>query len=399
MRTTLRSLLTAVTLPLLLAPAARLLAQTTVSMRHQSRDVDFSAAVETKPFKTGTTLPATCAAGAAFFKTDAPAGQNLYLCVATNTWMQIAGSGGGGGGSLPTMSGNADGILSTDGFSAAWRMLAGDVTGAPQNVTVTRLRGTNIGTATPTDGQALVYEAANTRYAPRTVINAVQASTGLVCATSAGAATCRTDDAVVPYYLSGAGVPTYSCQTGRDFYTDTTAGALYFCRATNTWQLLSQRRLNVRTATDTLNAAGLFAGVTPWAAQTLAAGSVVEAVWAGAVTATGVDVTMGLEPVLGAASLADAAITTGLLTDGATLPWQVRTSCIVLTAGAAGTMECMSTMAWGEGPGARLSEIYLGTATRAVDTTAPADFRLALTAVGGTGTLSATLRFMKVEVR
>lgn len=44
---------------------------------------------------TGTTLPATCVVGEAFFKSDAIAGQNMYGCTATNTWTQQAGGGGG----------------------------------------------------------------------------------------------------------------------------------------------------------------------------------------------------------------------------------------------------------------------------------------------------------------
>lgn len=47
---------------------------------------DAGAAASTKPAKSGTTLPATCSAGEQFFKTDAGAGKNLYLCTSTNTW-------------------------------------------------------------------------------------------------------------------------------------------------------------------------------------------------------------------------------------------------------------------------------------------------------------------------
>ncbi len=70
-----------------LLPAA-LQAQTQVDLRTQSKAVDFSAAASTQPAKKGTTLPGTCVAGEQFFKTDATAGQNLYLCAAANTWTQ-----------------------------------------------------------------------------------------------------------------------------------------------------------------------------------------------------------------------------------------------------------------------------------------------------------------------
>jgi len=49
----------------------------------------------TAPVKAATSLPATCAIGDLFFKTDATAGQNMYGCTATNTWT-LLGDGGGG---------------------------------------------------------------------------------------------------------------------------------------------------------------------------------------------------------------------------------------------------------------------------------------------------------------
>lgn len=52
--------------------------------------VDASGATSTKPIKSGTSLPATCAANEVFFKTDATAGQNLYFCTAADTWTQMS---------------------------------------------------------------------------------------------------------------------------------------------------------------------------------------------------------------------------------------------------------------------------------------------------------------------
>ena len=63
-----------------------LTAQTQIDLRTQAKNIDFSAANSTRPMKTGTALPATCVAGNMFFKTDAPAGANLYGCTAANTW-------------------------------------------------------------------------------------------------------------------------------------------------------------------------------------------------------------------------------------------------------------------------------------------------------------------------
>jgi hypothetical protein len=82
------------------------LGQTLLDLRTQSKSVDFSAASETRPVKTGTQLPATCSSGALFFLSNAPSGQNLYGCVSANTWaLQSGGTGGGGTGDL-TVSNN-----------------------------------------------------------------------------------------------------------------------------------------------------------------------------------------------------------------------------------------------------------------------------------------------------
>ncbi len=91
-------------------------AQTVIDLRTQSKSVDFSQAISTRPSKTGGTLPATCLTGETFFKTDASAGQNLYGCVATNLWSLL-----GGGQSLPGMGGQNNRVLSNDGSTAAWR--------------------------------------------------------------------------------------------------------------------------------------------------------------------------------------------------------------------------------------------------------------------------------------
>ena len=83
-----------------LAAASLVCAQTQVDLRTQSKTVDFTAAPETRPVKTGTALPATCTTGDMYFLTTAVAGANLYGCVAVNTWSLQSGGGGGGGGSV-----------------------------------------------------------------------------------------------------------------------------------------------------------------------------------------------------------------------------------------------------------------------------------------------------------
>lgn len=72
--------------------------QTTVDLSRQARNVDFSTAAATRPVKTGTDMPGVCSPGELYFKTDAPAGQNVYGCVATSTWALMTNSVSSGGG-------------------------------------------------------------------------------------------------------------------------------------------------------------------------------------------------------------------------------------------------------------------------------------------------------------
>lgn len=73
--------------------AGGLPAQTQVDLRTQTKDVDFSGAVSTTPWRVGTVLPAVCVVGQVFFNTTAAAGQNVYLCTAQNIWTLTAGPG------------------------------------------------------------------------------------------------------------------------------------------------------------------------------------------------------------------------------------------------------------------------------------------------------------------
>ncbi len=147
------------------ALSGTLAAQTAVDLRAQSRNVDFSGAVATKPFKTGVTLPAVCSAGETFFKTDAPAGHNLYACTATNTWSGLAGSVG----AANSGPGAAE-VLKTG--------ISGPVT-ARQIVT----------------------------------------GEGSVVTQQEDTVTVETDTAIIPRYASASTAPSGACQTGRDQYT------------------------------------------------------------------------------------------------------------------------------------------------------------------------------------
>jgi hypothetical protein len=59
---------------------------TQLDLRLQSRDVDFSGASATKPFKSGTGLPSSCGPGEMYYRLDASAGMNVYGCTASNSW-------------------------------------------------------------------------------------------------------------------------------------------------------------------------------------------------------------------------------------------------------------------------------------------------------------------------
>jgi len=113
----------------LIAAAPMLQAQTLVDLRTQSKSIDFSAASSTKPFQTGTTLPATCAVGAAYFDTSAPAGKNLYGCTSANAWTPLGSSLLFGGGTV-----NAGDCAQFD--SSGNIVDAGGPCGSPSAVTI-----------------------------------------------------------------------------------------------------------------------------------------------------------------------------------------------------------------------------------------------------------------------
>jgi hypothetical protein len=70
--------------------------QTRLDLRTQTKNVDFSGALSTRPVKVGTAIPSACTAGELYFKSDAPAGANLFGCTATNTWTVMSSTTSGG---------------------------------------------------------------------------------------------------------------------------------------------------------------------------------------------------------------------------------------------------------------------------------------------------------------
>ena len=136
-------------------------AQTRVDLRTQGKSVDFSSANSTLPSKTGTQLPATCPVGATFVKTDAPPGQNWYVCTSANLWTAQ-------GIELPPQAGNAGAVLSTDGAAQLWKPLGGDISGPPGSALVNRILGRTLNPAAPAMGQVLAWDGG--QWSPWTVI-------------------------------------------------------------------------------------------------------------------------------------------------------------------------------------------------------------------------------------
>jgi hypothetical protein len=68
---------------------------TRIDLAKQTRNADFSQADFTKPFKSGTALPALCSVSEVFFKTDEAPGKNIYLCGSSNIWTGLPDTVGG----------------------------------------------------------------------------------------------------------------------------------------------------------------------------------------------------------------------------------------------------------------------------------------------------------------
>jgi hypothetical protein len=77
------------------------------------------------------------------------------------------------------------------------------------------------------------------------------------------------EDAVVPTYYTGTGTPAIDCLTGRDYYVDTAAGALYFCKASGQWQQIST--IDHTHTADSLTSGTLPMSVLPSGLATLSA--------------------------------------------------------------------------------------------------------------------------------
>ena len=100
------------------AIVAPLGAQTLVDLQHQARGVDFTGAAYTMPVRLGGALPSTCMTGEGYLLSSAPAGSNLYFCLAPNAWTLQGvpgGSSSSGSGSLDSLATTVNGPILTIG--------------------------------------------------------------------------------------------------------------------------------------------------------------------------------------------------------------------------------------------------------------------------------------------
>lgn len=137
--------------------------QTTIDLRTQTKNVDFSGALATRPVKTGPTLPAQCSIGQMFFLTAAQAGRNLYGCTATNVWTTLGYTEGGGGGA--SMASQLGDYAVTRSSATVLAIGAGCSPSAPCNVrfgnTVYTVTAGATATLSSGSGTAYIYFSSN----------------------------------------------------------------------------------------------------------------------------------------------------------------------------------------------------------------------------------------------
>lgn len=210
--------------------------QTQVDLKTQSKSVDFSSAAFTKPARVGSAVPSTCGVGEVFFNTGAVAGQNLYICAATNVFVPLSGVGGGGSaGSFPTTTVGAlpalcnigdvrfavDATVSAGGFNVyfctaanTWAQFGYVVGGSGALASSCSSLPCTIDTtaAVPLKAGANVWSGAND---------------------FSGAAK------TAPFQV-GTSDPAICDATAHEFYFNTSINGLKSCNATNTWTLIAR---------------------------------------------------------------------------------------------------------------------------------------------------------------
>ncbi len=260
-------------------------AQTKVDLKWQSKTVDFSAAPATTPARVVASVPSTCGTGEFAFVSTAAPGQNLYLCVATNTWAQIAGGSSGSStksqvtttttvltmapgavwasgvqslyatSATVTVAGGSDTGLFTIGYNSGGQRVCYYGSGITiGNYTVSGFAGNTCTTPAPSSGfyaSATVAIGAGVFEAPLDLrpdafVDALTCGTNLITIAGGGCGVdttsllswsgpitflASTETATV---RSGASNPA-TCTAG-DLFVNTASGpALEFCSSTNTW--------------------------------------------------------------------------------------------------------------------------------------------------------------------
>jgi hypothetical protein len=175
----------------------------------------------------GTNLPAQCAVGQVFFKSNAPAGANLYTCAAQNSWTAVGLSQG-------TTSSRPAGCT----FGQIW--LSTD-TGAMTYCSATGNPGTWSPILAGANGAISQIDAAGT---PLTVRATLNFAAGAACVDNSGAN--RTDCTFSGggsgslVLSSGSGAPSANCaapsSSNLAAYFDTANQDEWLCTANNTWK-------------------------------------------------------------------------------------------------------------------------------------------------------------------
>lgn len=105
---------------------------------------DATSADASKPCKAGTTVPATCAPNSCFRDTDDASGTGLYLCTATDTWIEVA--------SNDDLSAHTGLVASAHGGSTSATPNSHAVRDGSANITASNFIGNLTGTATTATG-------------------------------------------------------------------------------------------------------------------------------------------------------------------------------------------------------------------------------------------------------
>jgi hypothetical protein len=170
-----------------------------VDLRTQVKSIDFSGANYTRPFKVGVSLPVSCQVGEGFFKSDAPAPHNLYLCGPANTWTQVSPA------SLPTTTS----LLKGDGAGNAVAATPGaDVAGLASSNTFTGYQNLQGGALRPPETTVSTLPPAGANAGRVYVVT--DALKGGSCATGGGTAQawCRSNG--ISWIALGDGVALFS---------------------------------------------------------------------------------------------------------------------------------------------------------------------------------------------